>query len=424
MSLVLELVKSLLASDWTAFTQTWIQLSPQEQRHLSGFISALLKQNAPLQTVDMLLQSGCDFEEINEEITEYTPLLLACDLEMEAHVELLLKYGANVQAKALNSNTEALHIACSRGNIKLVEILIEYGCDVEEQEISPLMFLCAPDDKSSTIVRLLVSKGIKVDQVNCNGQTALSYALIQDLYKCAEELLLAGANVHMYGRNSQYEHLHILASRGKKIDDICRVATLLLERGANVNATCANGLTPIVYACKTAWRYPLVELLLKNGAEVNEEAFVAAVSCQATSSLELLLQAGADANAVYNGIPMLTRAIDSGHLPTVLLLAKAGADVNTYNKQSNMDIDNILLQFGANIPYGEKPPRLTEEDLKMEFLFTFCAQCRSSSNELNICAGCKLVAYCDTECQRKHWKHQHKRVCKQKQAADERARRL
>lgn len=426
MSLVAELDKCLQANDWTAFTKAWIQLSPQEQHQRSKLISALLKQNAPLQTVDVLLQSGCDFEEIDEQHTRYPPLLLACDMEMEAHVELLLKYGANVQAKALDTGFGALHIACSRGDIRLVEMLMEYGCDVTattEQQKSPLMFLCAPDDKSSRIARLLVSKGANVDQMDVNKRTALSYALCQDLYGCTEELLLAGANVHIFGRNNRCEHLHVLAMRGNNIDAICRVTTLLLERGANVNATCANGLTPLMYACKAAWRYPLVELLLQHRAEFNEKAFATAVSCQATSTLELLLQAGADANWVYDGTPMLARAIDSGHIPTVLLLAKAGADVNTHSKQANTDINNILLQFGADIAHTARPLRLAEEELNMGFTFTFCAQCRRcNSSKLSICAGCQLAAYCGTECQREHWKQQHKQVCKQKQAANERAR--
>ncbi|KAI0317958.1 hypothetical protein OF83DRAFT_1118664 [Amylostereum chailletii] len=40
-----------------------------------------------------------------------------------------------------------------------------------------------------------------------------------------------------------------------------------------------------------------------------------------------------------------------------------------------------------------------------------CSWCRRPSAILKKCGGCGLAKYCDTECQRKHWKHDHKELC-------------
>ena len=40
-----------------------------------------------------------------------------------------------------------------------------------------------------------------------------------------------------------------------------------------------------------------------------------------------------------------------------------------------------------------------------------CAECSISSEKLKLCSGCKRVAYCSKECQKKNWKN-HKHLCK------------
>lgn len=42
-----------------------------------------------------------------------------------------------------------------------------------------------------------------------------------------------------------------------------------------------------------------------------------------------------------------------------------------------------------------------------------CANCEKSMDGENayVCGGCRLVTYCDAKCQKRHWKHGHKKVC-------------
>ncbi|CAE8638823.1 unnamed protein product [Polarella glacialis] len=42
-----------------------------------------------------------------------------------------------------------------------------------------------------------------------------------------------------------------------------------------------------------------------------------------------------------------------------------------------------------------------------------CASCAAQQDDLRICAGCKAVRYCSQECQRHHWREQHRAECRQ-----------
>ena len=64
------------------------------------------------------------------------------------------------------------------------------------------------------------------------------------------------------------------------------------------------------------------------------------------------------------------------------------------------------VQMIAN---GKRP-----HDARTEVLTNLiCANCNSKSNtELSRCAGCKKTYYCSKECQKEHWKKEHKIQCK------------
>ena len=40
-----------------------------------------------------------------------------------------------------------------------------------------------------------------------------------------------------------------------------------------------------------------------------------------------------------------------------------------------------------------------------------CAGCGVVAPHLRSCGACRSVAYCSTDCQRKHWRAGHKREC-------------
>ena len=92
-------------------------------------------------------------------------------------VELLLKIGVNANQK--HSGLRPLHYACDIGNLKIVEILLENGADidaiVEGANRTPLDI--AVWREKTSVTRLLLENGCKTNIRDSQGQTTLECAL-------------------------------------------------------------------------------------------------------------------------------------------------------------------------------------------------------------------------------------------------------
>lgn len=73
---------------------------------------------------------------------DYSPLMraIANNGNLVDAVELLLKNGANPNYQTPNGKN-ALYLACMRGNIRFVELLLEYGCDLWRTGLEGVSFL-------------------------------------------------------------------------------------------------------------------------------------------------------------------------------------------------------------------------------------------------------------------------------------------
>ena len=124
----------------------------------------------------------------------------------------------------------------------------------------------------------------------------------------------------------------------------------LLAKDANVNATDANGSTPLMQACAASGP-EIVRLLLAKGADVNardRDGFgplaIAAYSGKAEVA-ELLLAKGADVNqADAKGRTPLMGAAYSGRGPILKLLLDKGADVRAKDAE---DFTALMVAAGA-----------------------------------------------------------------------------
>lgn len=82
--------------------------------------------------------------------------------------------------------------AISKGDLKAVSIMIDYGADVNETSsrgLTPLMYAAIYND--TEIIKLLIEKGATLDKKDNRGYTALDYAKTNDSTEAAQLLSTA-----------------------------------------------------------------------------------------------------------------------------------------------------------------------------------------------------------------------------------------
>lgn len=198
-----------------------------------------------------------------------------------------LNSGANLQSPI---GTRLLFVACNDYPLMVLPLL-RRGADVGGRDFNgytPLMFAC---QRRPSVAKNFLDYHSDVNATDTWGWSPL-------MFICSRSTLEVG------------------------------VATLLLDRGADVNHANHKGATPLSLACK--YNPPLVELLVSRGV-----AF----------SSDFLLR------AYYNILVYLNQGGTSQILPLILALVRAGADPNPEDKGQTL-LQQVEKDF-SELEHGE-----------------------------------------------------------------------
>ena len=314
--------------------------------------------------------SWCDYQRSKSfeslaksgETTQATFLLLsACYGEFDniSEVDLLLQKGANSNSRmSWGTGQTALHIAIRYQQPDVAEILIRYGADVNAcDQVGSTPLHEAVRNKDPDMAFRLLQAGARVGCKNNSGQQAIHFAASSAYL--VDLLLDNGASADCLDDN-MYQPLHYLshAMRG----NCCEAA--LIKKGGNVESRSRWGYTPLQMACLFN-RFTILRVLLSWGASLNVgDDFVATPLALATynrnpSMVDFLLLSGVDANlscdvtgrtvshliAQNNVGP---NACDAAHGSTIIhLLARHGADFNVRDFQGNTVLHHMASRFSA-----------------------------------------------------------------------------
>ena len=192
------------------------------------------------------------------EIRDYmlrTPLFEACSHDHRESVNVLLEYGANIDALDSNKATP-LYIACIMGKERCVRALLSKKTLPKIRGLSPL-HISAQNNRLECI-RALLDAGYSPNLINENQESPLHLACSYGHNKCVNALLIAGANCDSttsFGSTSL-----IYAARGG-----CTICIqLLLDAGASKEMMNQNGETALSQACFFG-NMAVAELLIKAG---------------------------------------------------------------------------------------------------------------------------------------------------------------
>ena len=167
------------------------------------FVTPLIiaAHNGHLNSVKILLRYGADIEargtlKIQNDVIEgCTPLWAAASAGHLDVVKLLIKRKADVDGRASKGSTP-LRVAAHDGHLDVVRCLVERGADVNtriyDDESTPLMVACSWGH--SSVATYLINKGAIMDLQDKDGKTALHDAAQRDHLEIFRELLALGAS--------------------------------------------------------------------------------------------------------------------------------------------------------------------------------------------------------------------------------------
>jgi ankyrin repeat protein len=235
-----------------------------------------------------------------------------------------------------------LMYAAALGSPESMRLLLDAGADPNTANVfaATALMWCAGDVAK---VRLLLSKGAKVDARSQLGRTPLLIAAAYDGATEAARLLIEkGANVKARDKSGMSVLQQAVSSN--HID----LVRLLLAKGADVNTADQGGFTALMAAADNGDRNAeLVKLLLEHGAAVNAKT---------ADSVEMVK----NGPIALGRLTALQFAAVQANYDAVQALVKAGADVNAKDVRkapalvfavatdhANPQIVKLLLAKGA-----------------------------------------------------------------------------
>ncbi|KAH6974212.1 ankyrin repeat-containing domain protein [Ilyonectria sp. MPI-CAGE-AT-0026] len=289
--------------------------------------------NGQLEMAELLLKSGADVS--GRDIQ--TPLTVACESPKANRIEmvkLLLTWGANINAPAGRSyGGTALQNAVESKDVDLVNLLLDNGADVNAA--APVSTFRSAQGLAIFSDNMEMTKLLLDAGADPSNQDAVMAAVVKEnSFEYVSLLLKYGASVSGHC----FEHLPlVLVSRHGDYD----TARLLADAGANVevHGDDENAVTPLKVAVEK--NVPeIVHLLLENGADVGR---LRSMPKGFRNWLHLdngkdrqreaeiiwdLIDHGIDINIGQSDETVLQAAIESQDLELLRLLLRQGADPN------------------------------------------------------------------------------------------------
>ena len=223
------------------------------------------------------------------------------------------------------------------------EILTKNPKEINSRDYLYRTPLMHTTDNSLEIAEYLINTGAFLNTQDNSGNSALMLASEQGYTKLVTLFLTQPMQVNSENKLG-FSALHLATKNGHT-----KIVELLIQNRADIDKTMPNGLPPIFEAVKKGYT-AILSLFIAKGADVNSIVLSTKTSLLSiasalgkTSSVQLLLEKGADPNLANNlGITPIFLSISKQNTEITKLLIAHKADLTIKSKQG-VGLEDIVL---------------------------------------------------------------------------------
>ncbi|XP_076279889.1 uncharacterized protein LOC143208872 [Lasioglossum baleicum] len=337
-------------------------------------------ENRDKKMIELLLTNGADIKEdpkVLRAAVENGNLKIVEDILTDcADVNMLL-----IGCSEFDTWAPPLHKAVKRKQVQMVELLINYGANVNvKNSLGETPIVNAIENRDKKMIELLLTNGADIKE----DPKVLRVAVENGNLKIVEDILTDCADVNMLLIGcSEFDAWAPPLHRAVKRKQV-QMVELLINYGANVNVKNSQGETPIFDAIRSRDKQ-MIKLLLSNGADIKEDPKVlrAAVENGNLKIVEDILTDGADVNmlliansSIGRRFLFLHKAVMQKQVKMAKLLIKYGANVNAKDSEGatpifyainkrDTEMIELLLINGADIKFHPNIQRVKSPTTKL-----------------------------------------------------------
>lgn len=319
------------------------------------------KKTGVAEIIELINEGGINASSKTEinigDVTHYpnsTPLMIASSYGHYDMAKALIDNGALVNLRA-DDGFNALMEAVRTGNIEIAKLLIEHNSDINiKNKDGKNMIMIACEKGNEEMFNLLIENNADINEKSSWGASALIYASEKGNINIMQYLIDNGIDVN--GKADDNGDTPLLwAVTGQNPYEASK---LLIENGANVNATNDSGVAPATILAASTPK--VVKLLKDNGADLDTkflDYYPPIAIAAGAGNLEIvkaLVENGADVNYYPNDInyTAIFHAIDQHNYEVAEYLFKNGVDLNIKMKPDN-DYGRSIKESYNVLEYAE-----------------------------------------------------------------------
>lgn len=418
----LERLKSMYTKDPDIVNQEFFSLKSAQSFPLAFFAIG----EGHINIVEFLISNGADINApLNNDMSvlcvgttflkcEMSALHIACERGRLDMVEFLFSHGAKADKKDSKGSTP-LGCAVGNGCLDIIKFLIKNNSDIHvvNHQGNNLLHIAAVKGRQE-VVKFLLDEGCIDDCLNYQGQTAFQMACIHGHQDLAEFMLeKQGGDVNYLTETLQFasmtEHKHIvefLSMRGAMVNGVVQ---------DNLSSVCDNESRyyPPLHMAIVANDQGVAECLLEQGAQVNilnycgESALTVAVKKGRKNSIKLLLDNQIRVDATDIKLALYTvgtwdldlfKSIFGNKDLTCILLNKFDSFLHLAVRENNCQlIEYLITEKNIEVNVWEYPlisVAINNDNIKtVECLLKYDADINAFNKELGLCSPIEYAIF-------------------------------